>query len=145
MNKSKSGKKVGVLTFHRAENYGSVMQSYALQKYLADKLGIENELIDYVPNNQKDFYKLFVPVTSIRNLIGNILKLSIAKKYQKRRIAFQEFLKNNLAISEKNTFVLEMNSDCQINMQQSLQEVTRYGILSVLIFHGSICWKASVI
>ena len=58
MNKSKSGKKVGVLTFHRAENYGSVMQSYALQKYLADKLGIENELIDYVPNNQKDFYKL---------------------------------------------------------------------------------------
>ena len=93
MNKSKSGKKVGVLTFHRAENYGSVMQSYALQKYLADKLGIENELIDYVPNNQKDFYKLFVPVTSIRNLIGNILKLSIAKKYQKRRIAFQEFLK----------------------------------------------------
>lgn len=91
MNKSKSGKKVGVLTFHRAENYGSVMQSYALQKYLADKLGIENELIDYVPNNQKDFYKLFVPVTSIRNLIGNVLKLSIEKNIRREELHFKNF------------------------------------------------------
>lgn len=44
MNNLNNGQKVGVLTFHRAENYGSVLQAYALQKYLTDKLGIENEL-----------------------------------------------------------------------------------------------------
>lgn len=26
--------KIGVLTFHRANNYGAVLQAYALQKYL---------------------------------------------------------------------------------------------------------------
>ena len=91
MNQLKQRKGIGGLTFHGAENYGSVIQSYALQKYLADKLGIENELIDYVPNNQKDFYKLFVPVTSIRNLIGNILKLSIVKKIEREELHFKNF------------------------------------------------------
>ena len=85
MNNLNNGQKVGVLTFHRAENYGSVLQAYALQKYLTDKLGIENELIDYIPSGQEEFYKLFVPITNIRNLIGNILKLSIANKYKKRK------------------------------------------------------------
>ena len=56
-----------------------------MQKYLTDKLGIENELIDYIPSGQEEFYKLFVPITNIRNLIGNILKLSIANKYKKRK------------------------------------------------------------
>lgn len=101
MNQQNNKKKIGVLTFHRAENYGSAMQSYALQKYLEEKLGIKNELIDYVPDGQEDFYKLFVPVTNIRNLIGNFLKLSIAIKYKNRKIAFQNFLKNYLAISDK--------------------------------------------
>ena len=85
MNNLNIEKKVGILTFHRAKNYGSVLQAYALQKYLADKLGIENELIDYIPSGQEEFYKLFVPITNIRNLIGNILKLSIANKYKKRK------------------------------------------------------------
>lgn len=101
MNRPGGEKKVGVLTFHRAENYGSAMQAYALQKYLKEKLGIRNELIDYVPEGQEDFYKLFVPITNIRNLIGNFFKLSIVKKYRKRRVAFQNFLMNNLEISEK--------------------------------------------
>lgn len=101
MNQQNNEKKVGVLTFHRAENYGSAMQSYALQKYLEEKLRIKNELVDYVPEGQEDFYKLFVPVNNIRNLIGNLLKLSIAAKYKNRRIAFQNFLKNHLAISDK--------------------------------------------
>lgn len=101
MNRPNSEKKLGVLTFHRAENYGSVMQAYALQKYLKEKMGIRNELIDYVPDGQEEFYKLFVPITNIRNLIGNFLKLSIVKKYRKRRVAFENFLQRNLEISEK--------------------------------------------
>lgn len=94
-------KKIGVLTFHRAENYGSIMQAYALQTYLKEKRKIDNELIDYVPETQGDFYKLFVPITSIRNLLGNILKLSIAKKYYLREKAFERFLNTRLKVSEK--------------------------------------------
>ena len=110
MNNLNIEKKVGVLTFHRAENYGSVLQAYALQKYLTDKLGIESELIDYIPSGQEEFYKLFVPITNIRNLIGNILKLSIANKYKKRKDAFQGFLNSNLAISKDKYSAFNKNS-----------------------------------
>lgn len=42
------GKKIGILTFHWATNYGAVLQSYALQHYLID-IGYDTEIIDYVP------------------------------------------------------------------------------------------------
>ena len=29
-------KKVGVVTFHTADNYGAVLQAYALQEYIKD-------------------------------------------------------------------------------------------------------------
>ena len=37
--------KIGILTFHRAVNYGAVLQAYALQKFMNTK-GIETEVID---------------------------------------------------------------------------------------------------
>lgn len=101
MNSQSNNKKVGILTFHRAENYGSILQAYALQKYLEEKMNIKNELIDYVPQGQEEFYKLFVPVTSLRNLVGNFFKLTIAKRFYIRRKSFQNFIQNNLTISKK--------------------------------------------
>ena len=38
--------KAGILTFHGANNYGAVLQAYALQKTLT-ALGIDNEFIDF--------------------------------------------------------------------------------------------------
>ena len=59
MNNLNNGQKVGVLTFHRAENYGSVLQAYALQKYLTDKLGIENGLIIFQVDRRSFINYLF--------------------------------------------------------------------------------------
>jgi hypothetical protein len=44
--------KVGILTMHRVIHFGSVLQAYALQQILF-KLGIDNEIIDYVYQNHK--------------------------------------------------------------------------------------------
>lgn len=43
--------KIGMITFHKADNFGAVLQASALQKYLTDFCG-ECEMIDYIPNNQ---------------------------------------------------------------------------------------------
>ena len=43
--KNLSGK-VGVLTFHDYDNYGAILQSYALQSKLKE-LGLDPEIIDY--------------------------------------------------------------------------------------------------
>lgn len=43
-----SEKKIGILTYHRVSNFGSLLQTYALQQYLIKK-GNEVEVIDYYP------------------------------------------------------------------------------------------------
>ncbi len=40
--------KVGILTFHRATNYGTALQAFATQKGIK-KLGVDTEIIDYRP------------------------------------------------------------------------------------------------
>ncbi len=42
--------KIGILTFHRANNLGAVLQASALLQYLQDYHG-QTELIDFYPNN----------------------------------------------------------------------------------------------
>mgnify|MGYP001027316730 FL=1 len=40
--------KVGILTFHRATNYGAVLQAYALIQYLINQ-GYDARIVDYKP------------------------------------------------------------------------------------------------
>ena len=44
-------KRVGIVTFHRADNYGAVLQNYALQKAVGDWCNVETV------NYKCDFYK----------------------------------------------------------------------------------------
>ena len=44
----KINKKVGIITLHRVVNYGSVLQTYALQEKIKS-LGYKVEVIDYFP------------------------------------------------------------------------------------------------
>ena len=41
--------KVGILTFHQANNYGAVLQCYALMSFLKDK-GVDANVLDYCPD-----------------------------------------------------------------------------------------------
>ena len=46
-------KRIGILTFHRAHNYGAALQCYALQEFLCE-LGYDFKVIDY---NNRDLWK----------------------------------------------------------------------------------------
>lgn len=50
--------RVGILTFHRAHNYGAVLQCYALQQILRAK-GHEVRVIDYRQPWIEEFYKVY--------------------------------------------------------------------------------------
>lgn len=50
--------RIGTLTYHRADNYGAVLQAYALFKYLQN-LGHEVEIIDYWPHYHASVYRLW--------------------------------------------------------------------------------------
>ena len=47
--------KIGIITFHASHNYGSMLQAWALQTYLA-KQGHEVEIINYRSFFQKRMY-----------------------------------------------------------------------------------------
>lgn len=47
--------RIGIITFHWPENYGAVLQAYALQSYLEDK-GHDVKIINYKPLNQSLYY-----------------------------------------------------------------------------------------
>ncbi|WP_418223328.1 polysaccharide pyruvyl transferase family protein [Clostridium isatidis] len=103
-----SEKKVGILTFHRASNYGAVLQAYALQQYLK-KGNIYNEIIDYRCSHiEKVYSENFMvsgksPISMVKK---NIKKWVNIKKNKK----FIEFRRNYLNIS-KNTYNLENKFD----------------------------------
>jgi len=47
--------RIGIVTFHRAVNYGAVLQAYALQKSV-EKLGINCDIIDYRNKKLEESY-----------------------------------------------------------------------------------------
>jgi hypothetical protein len=47
--------KIGILTFHRAHNYGAVLQAYALKTFLVG-LGHDVKLIDYTKETAEVSY-----------------------------------------------------------------------------------------
>ena len=72
--------RIGILTFHRAHNYGAVLQLYALTSYLKS-LGNDVYVIDYYNKAVYDNYKVFNlnrikcknPIRLVYRLIQNIV------------------------------------------------------------------------
>ena len=66
-------KKIGILTFHRANNYGALLQTYALKRFLKSivlKVFIINYLCDAIEN----YYKLF-PKSLLKFNIKNLIRI----------------------------------------------------------------------
>ena len=91
-------KKVGIMTFHFAHNYGAVLQAYALMKYLSQKFDVE--IVNYVPNYIYQGYSLN-PFDGSTGVISFIYKiLSGIRRYKQAR-KFVAFSKNCLNVGEK--------------------------------------------
>lgn len=50
--------KIGILTFHRASNYGAFLQAFALSERLNQEPDIEAEVIDFRMKKEKDRYQV---------------------------------------------------------------------------------------
>lgn len=65
-----SNMRVGILTFHRAHNYGAVLQCYALQEVIKS-MGHEVDVIDYHQPYIEKLYKTEVPFSGYLSRIFN--------------------------------------------------------------------------
>lgn len=87
--------KIDIITLHRAQNYGSVLQAFALQKQI-EKLGHQAYILDYYPERytNKGLLKRLKNKSSRFNnpLVLLIAKLLIYPSYLKKGIQFNKFM-----------------------------------------------------
>lgn len=87
--------KIDIVTLHRAQNYGSVLQAFALQKQI-EKLGHQAYILDYYPErytNKGLLKRLKNKSSRFHNpLVLLIAKLLIYPSYLKKGIQFNKFM-----------------------------------------------------
>lgn len=124
--------KIGIITFHFAENYGAVLQCYALQEYLKSR-GHEVVIINYRPGYHTVQYRLLPsPVRIIKSLQGKNLRIQnrtlkaaretyfclrdlvyVKRRYRKKK-AFQDFEKAYLNQSRRYTSFKELQKKAPV-------------------------------
>lgn len=103
--------KVGIITFHRAINYGAVLQAYALQQILTN-MGYDAEIVDYRCNKIEraySFVEKLKQAKSLKYVVYLILKRLFPGLKKKRFI--NKFVKKNLKMSEEYTFQTIKNTN----------------------------------
>lgn len=104
--------KIGILTFHRAHNYGAVLQAFALYKTL-EKLGNNVEIVDYTPVSilrshdiwGTSHFKKKKLKGKIKYLVFLLFHLDVKIK---RYSVFSNFINNRLPLSSKT----DLTKDC---------------------------------
>lgn len=95
-------KKVGILTFHAAYNYGAVLQAYALKEKIKG-LGYDCKIINF--RTKKQIKKYSVINTRRFNkatLAKNIQNIFYIKQIKNRNKNFEKFIENKLDIYPNN-------------------------------------------
>ena len=92
-------KKIGIITFHNAINYGAVLQSYALERFLINR-GENAEIIDYRCPAVDIQYSFKCPAksSSVLNFFAHNITCFFRSGKKNR---FEKFVKDRLVLSEK--------------------------------------------
>lgn len=83
--------KTATITFHNSYNCGSMLQALALQKVLIDKYGVDNEILDFSNQGQKEMYSTFWKVTGFKSFIKNALWATVYKRIKQQAAAYEAF------------------------------------------------------
>lgn len=105
-------KKIGILTFHAAHNYGSLLQNFALQRTLVS-LGYSPITINLRTAQQKEQYSPFKPFSELidkKRFLLTLAYLPWKKQLLQKAKLFEEFLKTELILTEEVSSETEFNS-----------------------------------
>lgn len=87
--------KIGILTFHRAHNYGAMLQAYALCRVL-NKKGYYVEFISYKQKSIEDAYKAWLwkydfSISVFNNMLNFVSNIITLPRRLRRRHVFRQF------------------------------------------------------
>ena len=117
--------KIGILTFHNADNYGAVLQCYALQetlkkKYPDDEVYVIDYKNDKIENDYKTHFNFFRPWSLLAKI-----------KLDKKRKKFKKFRNSFLSIGNSDLSkydVIYYGSDQIWSFTITNKDLTYFGI-----------------
>ena len=93
-------KKVGIVTFHTADNYGAVLQAFALQEHIKRYLKCDVEIIDFNTPIHEEEHRIFQAAPDIiRSFIYGLFTLLHYASLKKRVKRFKEFRLKHLHLT----------------------------------------------
>lgn len=104
--------KVGIITYHAAYNFGSMLQAYATQEAVK-KIGHEAIMLNYRMPSQKNFYKEYRTGYGKLNFVQDLLQFPMHKDKIARREKFEIFLKEYFNLSAEFNEPEEMRAICE--------------------------------
>lgn len=90
--------KIGLLTFHRANNLGAVLQASALLKYVQDNIG-HCELIDFYPNNRIPVK--YIGIKKVLRYCKRLVLYPFSATSRNRELRFNNYRSKNYSLSDK--------------------------------------------
>lgn len=95
--------KIGILTFHGAHNYGSMLQNYALQQAIKQFDGsLQPVTINLRNKAQDDMYNIFKPFREFQDKRRYLFKIIMSpwrKQLERKQQLFEEFLSENISLT----------------------------------------------
>ena len=91
--------KIGIITFHFADNYGAVLQAYALKSFLQDNNAYDVEIINYISDHFKNAYNINPCIQKTLTSIGRALLKYPIRKLQHNK--FDRFRDCELSVNKK--------------------------------------------
>lgn len=96
--------KIGILTYHRAHNYGALLQAYALRQFLRSQ-GHSVNYIDYWPEEHEAEYTWWKPMPASKNPVRWIKRIIYNLLYciptYRRTRKFKHFITRTLQLPAK--------------------------------------------
>lgn len=121
--------KIGIITYHRACNYGAYLQAFALCSRLNQEDDFETEIIDFHMPEEKIFYS-----------VAKHSLPSIIKKLIKRTIIFEHVVYNTLKKAQTDNILKKTHDYMLSNSLDDFKDFV-YGRYDVIIAGSDEIWK----
>jgi len=100
--------KIGIITYHRALNYGAVLQTYALQRFLKS-MNIDCDVIDYACPYIENFYKP-IKASPVKAPKAFLKEAAYCPLNRKKRDNFDSFINKFVGLSRRVSTERELKS-----------------------------------
>ena len=122
---------IGILTYHYSQNYGAVLQCYAL-KHCLEVLGHTCAVINYEDENQFNNASMYKHRHGMKRLIANAAFLPFHRVRRRKNRRFQAFRERNLTLTPR------------VMDQEQLERIIRVQRFDAIIVGSDQVWNPNI-